>query len=142
MPPNDMPTDELGAALDELVDAELFFRHGSPPDATYSFKHALVQDAAYQSLLRSRRQQLHARIVGAIQQHLPDLVEQQPEVVAHHLSEAGMLAEASSAGARPRSGRRATRRIGRPRRTPAKASSCSGDYPRRGNGRSRSSRSN
>ena len=90
----DMPTAELGSALDQLVEAELFFRHGSPPGATYSFKHALVQDAAYQSLLKSRRQQLHARIVRAIRQHLPDLVEQQPEVVAHHLSEAGLLAEA------------------------------------------------
>jgi predicted ATPase len=90
----DMPTVELGSALDQLVEAELIFRHSSPPGATYSFKHALVQDAAYQSLLKSRRQQLHARIVRAIREHLPDLVEQQPEVVAHHLSEAGMLAEA------------------------------------------------
>ena len=56
-----LPEDKLGEALDQLVASELIFRRGAPPEATYSFKHALVQDAAYQSLLKSRRQQLHAR---------------------------------------------------------------------------------
>ena len=60
---------QLDDALDQLVAAELVFRRGAPPDATYSFKHALVQDAAYQSLLKSRRQQLHARIAEALEEH-------------------------------------------------------------------------
>ena len=61
------PRAELGDALDQLVASELVFRRGAPPDATYSFKHALVQDAAYQSLLKSKRQQLHARIAEALE---------------------------------------------------------------------------
>ena len=59
--------DKLGDALDQLVNSELVFRRGAPPEATYSFKHALVQDAAYQSLLKSKRQQLHARIAEALE---------------------------------------------------------------------------
>ncbi len=62
-----MSGSQLGDALDQLVHSELVFRRGAPPDATYSFKHALVQDAAYQSLLKSRRQQLHARIAGVLE---------------------------------------------------------------------------
>ena len=61
----------LSDALDQLVASELVFRRGAPPEATYSFKHALVQDAAYQSLLKSKRQQLHARIAEALEEQLP-----------------------------------------------------------------------
>ena len=67
--------DELSDALDQLVHSELVFRRGTPPEATYSFKHALVQDAAYQSLLKSKRQQLHARIAEALEEQLPDAGE-------------------------------------------------------------------
>ena len=67
----DRPETELQAALDQLVASELVFRRGVPPDATYSFKHALVQDAAYGTLLKSRRQQLHARIAQALEEQLP-----------------------------------------------------------------------
>ena len=66
-----LPEDNLDEALDRLVASELVFRRGTPPDATYIFKHALVQDAAYQSLLKSRRQQLHARIAQVLGQHFP-----------------------------------------------------------------------
>jgi predicted ATPase/class 3 adenylate cyclase len=82
---------ELGAALDQLVHSELIFRRGAPPDATYSFKHALVQDAAYQSLLRSRRQQLHARIAEVLEERFD---RTPPEVVAHHCTEAGLTDKA------------------------------------------------
>ena len=85
---------ELGVALDQLVASELVFRRGAPPDATYSFKHALVQDAAYQSLLKSKRQQHHARIAEALEQRFSDLGETQPEVLAQHLTEAGLAARA------------------------------------------------
>ena len=63
-----LPEDKLGEALDQLVASELVFRRGAPPEATYTFKHALVQDAAYQSLLKSKRQQLHARIAEALEE--------------------------------------------------------------------------
>ena len=78
---------QLGAALDQLVQSELIFRRGARPDATYSFKHALVQDAAYQSLLRSRRQQLHAKIAEVLEARFESTP---PEVVARHCTEAGL----------------------------------------------------
>jgi predicted ATPase len=83
---------DLSAALDQLLQAELIFRRGAPPDATYSFKHALVQDAAYQALLRSRRQQLHGKIAEVLQERFTGTA---PEVVARHCSEAGLNDRAS-----------------------------------------------
>ena len=67
----------------------LLFCRGIPPHASYLFKHALVQDAAYGTLLRARRQELHARVATALEQHFADLVERQPEILAHHLTAAG-----------------------------------------------------
>jgi DNA-binding SARP family transcriptional activator/class 3 adenylate cyclase/predicted ATPase len=87
-----MPKQELEAALGKLVAAELIFQRGTPPDATYRFKHALVQDAAYSSLLRSRRSALHARIVKELV-GIAD-TEVKPELLAHHCAEAGMAEEA------------------------------------------------
>lgn len=84
----------LKHALGELEQAQLVFRRGDPPDAVYSFKHALVRDAAYESLLKSRRQQLHGQIARALEKGFPDVVESQPEIVAHHLTEAGLLVPA------------------------------------------------
>jgi len=81
----------LRAALDEFVRAELAFCRGTPPDAIYTFKHALVQDAAYQSLLKSRRQQLHCRIATVLHEESPDLAEAEPELLAHHATEAGLF---------------------------------------------------
>jgi tetratricopeptide (TPR) repeat protein len=73
-----------------LVAAELVFRRGVPPTATYIFKHALVRDAAYESLLRKRRRTLHARIASAIETRFAQTLDAQPELVAHHFSEAGL----------------------------------------------------
>lgn len=79
----------LHAALDRLVDAGLLFRRGMPPDAVYTFKHALVQDAAYASLVRVRRQRLHARIAAALAERFPHRAEDEPEVLARHFALAG-----------------------------------------------------
>jgi predicted ATPase len=82
---------ELEAALARLVASELVFQRGAPPDAVYSFKHALVHDAAHGSLLRSSRQQLHARIGDALETHFPELMDSQPELLAQHYAEAGLV---------------------------------------------------
>jgi len=90
----DRPGAVLDGALNRLVEAGLIFRRGGPPDARFLFKHALVQDAAYGTLLRSRRQALHAAIAEALERRLPRLVEQKPELLARHLSEAAKPAAA------------------------------------------------
>src|SRR5271166_145000 len=81
--------EELQAALNQLNEAGLLFCRGTAPHASYLFKHALVQDAAYSTLLRGRRQELHARVAAALEEHFADLVERQPELLAHHLTSAG-----------------------------------------------------
>ena len=86
-----LPEDELQAALARLVASELVFQRGTPPDAVYAFKHALVQDAAHGSLLRSARQQLHAQIAEALETHSPELMDTQPELFAQHYAEAGLV---------------------------------------------------
>jgi DNA-binding winged helix-turn-helix (wHTH) protein len=86
-----VPEDELQAALGRLVASELVFQHGTPPDAIYSFKHALVQDAAYGSLLRNARQRLHGRIAEALETDSPEIIESQPERLAQHYAEAGLV---------------------------------------------------
>jgi len=83
-----IPERQLSDALEQLVRAELLFRRGAPPNAQYTFKHALVQDVAYASLLRANRQQLHARIARAYETRFPEVVRAQPELVAHHFTEA------------------------------------------------------
>ncbi|MGX1169600.1 class 3 adenylate cyclase/tetratricopeptide (TPR) repeat protein [Bradyrhizobium sp. USDA 372] len=80
----------LGAALGQLEEAELLLRRGTPPEANYSFKHALVQEAAYESLLRSKRQVLHTRIGDVLREKFPVVAETEPEVLAHHFTEAGL----------------------------------------------------
>jgi class 3 adenylate cyclase/predicted ATPase len=90
----DRPEDQLHDALDQLVSSELVFRRGTPPEATYSFKHALVQDAAYGTLLKTRRQHLHARIAQVLEQQFPEIAESQPALLAHHCTEAGLTANA------------------------------------------------
>jgi class 3 adenylate cyclase/predicted ATPase len=86
-----IPDDELNAALARLVASGLIFQRGTPPDAIYSFKHALVQDAAHGSLLRSARQQMHARIAEALEIHHPEIMDRQPELLAQHYAEAGLV---------------------------------------------------
>lgn len=85
------PANRLRAALAQLTAAELIFGRGEPPEATYTFKHALVQDAAYDSLLRSRRQALHQRVATVLTESFPDIAETQPELIAHHLAQAGLV---------------------------------------------------
>ncbi|WP_213288773.1 adenylate/guanylate cyclase domain-containing protein [Bradyrhizobium sp. sGM-13] len=80
----------LNAALRQLEEAELLLRRGTPPEASYSFKHALVQEAAYESLLKSRRQLLHKHIGGVLRDQFPAIAEAEPEVVAYHFTEAGL----------------------------------------------------
>ena len=89
------PEEELGLALDRLIAAGLLFRQGAPPHATYLFKHALLRDAAYGTLLRDPRRGLHARIAGAIENQLAEIARIQPEVLARHCTEAGMLDKAA-----------------------------------------------
>jgi class 3 adenylate cyclase len=89
-----VPQAQLDDALLRLGESGLAFRRGTPPDAIYTFKHALVQDAAYDSLLKSRRQELHAKIARVIEQRFPHIKAAEPELLAHHLTAAG-LAEAA-----------------------------------------------
>src|ERR1700686_3880584 len=81
---------ELQFALDRLIAAGLLFRQGVPPHATYLFKHALVQDAAYGTLLREPRRVLHARIAEALRDQFPTTTDTEPETVAHHFTQAGL----------------------------------------------------
>ena len=89
-----MPKDLLDDALEQLVGAELVFQRGVPPRAEYTFKHALVQDAAYSTLLHSNRQQLHGRIATVLETRFSETAEAQPELLARHFLEAGMVAKA------------------------------------------------
>jgi class 3 adenylate cyclase/predicted ATPase/DNA-binding response OmpR family regulator len=84
----------LQTALAHLAACELIFVRGEPPDSTYIFKHALVQDAAYATMVRSKCQQLHSRIADALTQGFPETVETQPELMAHHLIQAGLTERA------------------------------------------------
>ena len=84
----------LDSALAQLTAADLIYSRGHPPDSAYVFKHALVQDAAYGSLLRSKRQQLHSNIADALRAQFPQVVETQPELMAHHLKEGGLPKQA------------------------------------------------
>jgi predicted ATPase/class 3 adenylate cyclase len=86
-----LPEGELQAALARLVASELVFQRGMHSEAIYTFKHALVQDAAHGSLLRSIRQQLHAQIAQALETHSPDLMDSQPDLFAQHYAEAGLV---------------------------------------------------
>ena len=91
-----LPKEALEEALAQLVRSELVFCRGQLPQAVYTFKHALVRDAAYSGLLRSRRAALHAMIADAFEQRFPEIVEAQPETLAHHLTEAGLFEKAEA----------------------------------------------
>jgi predicted ATPase len=84
----------LQRELGRLVDAEIVYQRGVPPQSTYVFKHALIQDAAYQSLLKSTRQQYHQRIAQVLEARFPETVETQPELLAHHYTQAGLTEQA------------------------------------------------
>jgi class 3 adenylate cyclase/predicted ATPase len=91
-----MPEAELQTALHRLIWAGLLFRHGSAPHVTYSFKHALVRDAAYSTLLREPRRALHARIAETLESQFPEISEKQPELLARHCTEAGQIEKAAA----------------------------------------------
>jgi predicted ATPase/class 3 adenylate cyclase len=86
---------QLGPALDRLIAAGLLFRQGVPPHATYLFKHALVQDAAYSTMLRESRRTLHKRIAESVESKFPEVADSQPELLAHHCTEAGLIEKAA-----------------------------------------------
>ena len=88
------PEDHLQAALEALSNAELLYVRGIPPEAAYSFRHALFQDAAYEALLKTRRREIHRHIADVVSRRFPDVAEAQPEILAHHYTEAGLAAEA------------------------------------------------
>ncbi len=84
----------LDAALEQLVNSQVIIRKGKPPEATYTFRHALIQDAAYNSLLRARRQRLPGAIAQALERDFPVIASTQPQIFAQHYSVAGMAANA------------------------------------------------
>ena len=90
------PTDELNRALAQLIESGLLLRQGVPPDATYLFKHALVQDSAYSTLLRQPRRALHAHIAKTFEDQFPEVAEIQPELLARHFTEAGLVDKAAA----------------------------------------------
>src|SRR5262249_31116772 len=83
-----LENDSLDMALDRLAAAKLIYQHSAPPDAIYTFKHMLVRDVAYDSMLRSQRIALHTRIIAVIEKQFPDVAENEPELVALHCSRA------------------------------------------------------
>jgi predicted ATPase len=83
----------LQKALAALVEAEVLYRRGVTPQTRYFFKHALIRDAAYESLLKSRRQQIHSSIACALEEYFPDIASAQPELLAHHYRAAGLWAQ-------------------------------------------------
>jgi class 3 adenylate cyclase/predicted ATPase len=103
-----MEPDLLGQVLTGLASAELLYQRGLPPRSVYHFKHALLQEMAYQSLLKKTRREYHARIAKALEERFPERIEAEPEVVAHHYEEAGLSEKAIDAY--QRAGERATER--------------------------------
>jgi class 3 adenylate cyclase/predicted ATPase len=106
------PPADLDSALQRLISAGLLFRQGVPPHAHYLFKHALVQDAAYSTLLREHRRALHKKIVEALEGQFADIVERQPELLARHCSDAGLIEKA--AGLWAKAGQRSLERAALP----------------------------
>jgi predicted ATPase len=103
------PEVELGPSLDRLIEAGLLFRQGVPPHASYLFKHALVQDAAYGTLLREPRRALHARIAETLESQFAEIAESQPELLARHYTEAGQIEKAAGLWGKAGQGRLSVR---------------------------------
>ena len=104
---------QLKSGLEQLVENELLYQRGRPPRSKYIFKHALIQDAAYQSLLKRTRQQHHLHVGQLLEARFPETVEAHPELLAHHYTEAGAAKEAITAW--HKAGELARSRGGRPR---------------------------
>ena len=118
----------LNTALDRLADADLILPQGTGPERVYTFKHALVQDAAYESLLRSQRAPLHARIAAAIESQFPEIAETQPELAAYHYSRADLEQKAVTFWAKARS-RSLSRSENSSRPSIICAAACNGSTP-------------
>ena len=120
----------LQGRLGELVAAELLYQRGRPPHATYRFKHALIQDAAYASLLKSTRQQMHQQVARVLEAQFPETMETQPELVAQHYTEAGLTEQ--SIPSWQRAGQQALRAFGQlgSRTAPDKRSGATRHAPR------------
>jgi predicted ATPase len=91
---SEWPESQLNDALQQLLASELIYRRGMPPDAVYTFKHALVRDAAYGTLLRGVREQLHAHVVTVLEERFPEVAATQPEILAYHCTEGGLVERA------------------------------------------------
>jgi DNA-binding response OmpR family regulator/class 3 adenylate cyclase len=91
-----LPEQRLREALERLVQSELLYCRGVPPDALYVFRHTLLQEAAYETLLRGKARELHARIAAVLEERFPEIADQQPELLAHHCTEAGSIEQAVS----------------------------------------------
>src|SRR5262249_6213971 len=91
---NWLPEHRLQEGLQSLVQSGLLYCRGTPPDAGYLFKHALLQDAVHETLLRGKRRELHARIAAVLEERFPDVAQRQPGLLAHHYTEAGSLEHA------------------------------------------------
>jgi predicted ATPase len=104
------PQAELGLALDRLIAAGLLFRQGTPPHSSYLFKHALVRDATYGTLLREPRRALHARIAETLESAFAEIVESQPEALARHCAEATRSRRPRTCGAKQDGDRGSARR--------------------------------
>jgi predicted ATPase len=110
------PEAELRSALDRLILAGLLFRQGAPPNASYRFKHALVQDAAYGMLVREQKRTFHARIAESLETpQFAEIAESRPELLARHCTEAGLIEKAAGLWARRDSVRWRARRSLKPR---------------------------
>ncbi len=86
--------ESLPQGLRQLVEVELLYQRGLPPQATYLFKYPLIQDTAYQSLLKSKRQQLHQQTAQVLAERFPETLETQPELLVHHYTEADLAEQA------------------------------------------------
>jgi predicted ATPase len=115
----------LQRELGRLIEAEIVYQRGLPPQATYVFKHALIRDSAYESLLKSTRQHYHQRIAQVLEARFAELVEAQPELLAHHYTEAGLTEQAIPTGSRRATTPASARPIWKPSATSLLASSCS-----------------
>lgn len=89
-----LPEQQLRQALRSLVESEILHSRGAPPDSVYFFKHALLQDAAHETLLRGKRRELHARIAAVLEEHFPEVADQEPGLLAQHHAEAGSIEQA------------------------------------------------
>jgi predicted ATPase len=131
----------LQRELRRLVDAELVYQRGVPPQAHYVFKHALIRDAAYESLLKSARQHYHQRIAQVLEAQFPETVETQPELVAQHYTEAGLSEQAIGYWQRAASMPASARPISKPSVISRRGWRCSRRYRRRPSASSKPSHS-